>query len=380
MKRHHFSAYSKLLAIVFGISLALPYPSHGQMRIFDDFTDGDHADNSPLSWNLENWPGSSNVEISIKDSGLNISGQGGFPVFPTLDGRALITEDVSIRIQAQMTPEVYLAIYTRVSPPPNNAVYFGGVDQQGRIVSQEWDHAAQTVRYDMAIPSFALYDSDAFIQFDAIGDSLKVWVWPVDEEQPALPQLDTTDNSLTEGPNGIAFLSNSEVRDVSIRSFEMNVIRQNNPGDINGDGLVDVTDLNQVISDANTSDVYWLRSDTNGDFRVNTQDVHAWVKEITQTSIGDANLDGKFDSNDFVQVFTAGQYEDNIVANSTWDTGDWNGDQEFDTADFVAAFQDGGYESEANRVQSVPEPSINLLAIAFIMFVPARKIFGKKPV
>lgn len=144
--------------------------------------------------------------------------------------------------------------------------------------------------------------------------------------------------------------------------------------------MVDVTDLNQVISDANTSDVYWLRSDTNGDFRVNAQDVHAWVKEIKQTSIGDANLDGKFDSNDFVQVFTAGQYEDNIVANSTWDTGDWNGDQEFDTADFVAAFQDGGYESEANRVQSVPEPSMNLLVIAFIMFVPARRIFGKKSV
>lgn len=52
MKRHHFSAYSKLLAIVFGISLAFPYSSHGQMRIFDDFTDGDHADNSPLSWNI----------------------------------------------------------------------------------------------------------------------------------------------------------------------------------------------------------------------------------------------------------------------------------------------------------------------------------------
>lgn len=60
--------------------------------------------------------------------------------------------------------------------------------------------------------------------------------------------------------------------------------------------------------------------------------------------IGDANNDGYFNSADFVQVFQAGEFEDNIRGNSTFEDGDWNGDGEFDTSDFVAAFQSGDFE------------------------------------
>ena len=42
-------------------------------------------------------------------------------------------------------------------------------------------------------------------------------------------------------------------------------------------------------------------------------------------------------------VFQAGEYEDNLVGNSTWAEGDWNGDGEFDSADLVLAFQDNGF-------------------------------------
>ena len=55
--------------------------------------------------------------------------------------------------------------------------------------------------------------------------------------------------------------------------------------------------------------------------------------------MGDANLDGVFDSSDLVAVFIVGQYEDNVPQNSSWATGDWNCDQEFTTSDLVAAFQ-----------------------------------------
>ncbi len=56
---------------------------------------------------------------------------------------------------------------------------------------------------------------------------------------------------------------------------------------------------------------------------------------------GDANRDGQFDNNDLVVVATAGEFEDNLVGNSTWETGDWNGDGEFTTADLVLAFKLG---------------------------------------
>ncbi|MCA9198144.1 MAG: hypothetical protein KDA87_11420, partial [Planctomycetales bacterium] len=69
-------------------------------------------------------------------------------------------------------------------------------------------------------------------------------------------------------------------------------------------------------------------------------------------SIGDANLDGRFDSADLVLVFTAGGYEDNVLQNSNWDQGDWNCDGEFDSSDLVAAFQTGGYQNESRPLSA----------------------------
>ena len=63
--------------------------------------------------------------------------------------------------------------------------------------------------------------------------------------------------------------------------------------------------------------------------------------------VGDSNKDGTFDSGDLVRVFQAGQYEDGILGNSTFDDGDWNGDGEFDSGDLVFAFQSGTFASAA---------------------------------
>lgn len=54
---------------------------------------------------------------------------------------------------------------------------------------------------------------------------------------------------------------------------------------------------------------------------------------------GDVNADGRFDSADLIQVFLAGEYEDDVTGNSTFEDGDWNGDGEFDSADLVFAFR-----------------------------------------
>ncbi|MCA9201322.1 MAG: hypothetical protein KDA87_27465, partial [Planctomycetales bacterium] len=112
--------------------------------------------------------------------------------------------------------------------------------------------------------------------------------------------------------------------------------------------------------------------DVNHDGVVDLEDRTAWVKEVANTYFGDANLDGEFNSTDLVNVFAAGQYEDEIALNSTWATGDWNGDGEFDSSDLVKAFQDGGYEIGPQlAVPVVPEPSgglwLMLLALIVVM-------------
>jgi hypothetical protein len=70
---------------------------------------------------------------------------------------------------------------------------------------------------------------------------------------------------------------------------------------------------------------------------------------FAQRLVGDVNDDGRFDSRDFVLIFTAGEYEDGSNRNSTFEEGDWNGDGDFTTLDLVYAFQTGNYQREAIR-------------------------------
>ncbi len=131
----------------------------------------------------------------------------------------------------------------------------------------------------------------------------------------------------------------------------------NVPGDFDRDGQLTAADINR-LSDVARSGQNTAGFDLNSDNVVNNADREVWVNTLKKTYFGDANLDGQFNSSDFVSVFSAGQYEDGVAGNSTWERGDWNGDFEFDSADFVAAFQAGGYElGPRAAVSAVPEPS-----------------------
>ena len=58
---------------------------------------------------------------------------------------------------------------------------------------------------------------------------------------------------------------------------------------------------------------------------------------------GDANGDGLFNTQDLDQVFRFGEYEDDILGNSTFSEGDWNEDGDFTSEDLVLAFSQGYY-------------------------------------
>ncbi|MCA9172745.1 MAG: hypothetical protein KDB23_34030, partial [Planctomycetales bacterium] len=128
-------------------------------------------------------------------------------------------------------------------------------------------------------------------------------------------------------------------------------------GDFNNDGLVDHEDIDSLtfaIREGLNKPLFDLNSD--GD--LDGTDRAVWVNEVRRTFFGDANLDGEFNSADFVLVFQAGEYEDGVPMNSVWRTGDWNGDGDFDSSDFVTAFQSGGFEQGPRASTSaVPEPA-----------------------
>jgi hypothetical protein len=106
--------------------------------------------------------------------------------------------------------------------------------------------------------------------------------------------------------------------------------------------------------------VYATDLDGDGDVDVLSASVRddkiAWYENLSNPpirKIGDSNGDGIFNSSDLIVVFQAGEYEDGVPQNSTFEEGDWSGDHEFDTTDLVLAFQAGTYVNAARPAARV---------------------------
>ena len=139
------------------------------------------------------------------------------------------------------------------------------------------------------------------------------------------------------------------------------------PCDFDGDGELGLGDIQLLSTGIQAGDAAF---DVNGDGTTNVDDLNQFVtsSEKLNSYIGDANLDGEFNSSDFVLVFQGGLFETNQPA--SWRQGDWNADGVFGSGDFVAAFQDGGFELGAKAIATVPEPaSIVLLLIGLTTLI-----------
>jgi hypothetical protein len=135
-------------------------------------------------------------------------------------------------------------------------------------------------------------------------------------------------------------------------------------GDFNGNGILDAGDID-LLSDAIRLPDHSPAFDVDGNDVVDEADRDHWIHGLKFSYYGDSNLDGEFNSRDLTTIFQAAEYEDDVIANSTWATGDWNGDREFSSSDLVRAFQDAGYE-EGPRAAAVPEPTTSILWALFV--------------
>ena len=147
-------------------------------------------------------------------------------------------------------------------------------------------------------------------------------------------------------------------------------------GDYNENGLLDTGDLDLQASEGIAGGD--LSYDLNSDGVVNEADRVVWVNDLKNTWMGDADLNGEFDSGDLVAVFAEAKYETGEAAN--WAQGDWNGDQIFGSGDLVAAFSNAGYDTGPRpggpnpATAMVPEPSsIVLLLIGSLLMLRYRK-------
>ncbi len=139
-------------------------------------------------------------------------------------------------------------------------------------------------------------------------------------------------------------------------------------GDYNQNGELDAEDLDLQAAAIAVND---LQYDLNDDSTVDLDDRILWVRDLANTWMGDANLDGEFNSSDFVSVFTAGRFETGQTA--SWSHGDWNGDGLFTTSDFVVAFQGQGFEAGPRaNAEIVPEPASSVVGVLGLIWL----VFG----
>ncbi|MDG2382161.1 MAG: PEP-CTERM sorting domain-containing protein [Pirellulaceae bacterium] len=146
------------------------------------------------------------------------------------------------------------------------------------------------------------------------------------------------------------------------------------PGDFNLNTVLDAEDMD-LLSDAVRAGTNSPDFDLDNDNLVNEEDRRVWIEDLNNSYYGDSDLNGVFDSSDFVKVFTAGEYEDATPENSGWETGDWNGDRDFTSSDFVTAFQGAGFEAGPRlAVATVPEPSsLSLLLFGGLLLIRRRQ-------
>jgi hypothetical protein len=159
--------------------------------------------------------------------------------------------------------------------------------------------------------------------------------------------------------------SNHHIDNISIRT---NADASGGGGGLTGDfdqsGALDAPDIDDLTGQSaggTNNAVYDLNSDTF----VNEADVNVWISDLFNSWVGDANLDGEFNSGDLVAVLATGTYEADV--DSVWSSGDFNGDGRTNSTDLVAALAGGGYEAGPKAaVAAVPEPA-SLVAIGFAL-------------
>lgn len=131
------------------------------------------------------------------------------------------------------------------------------------------------------------------------------------------------------------------------------------PGDFNGDGLWTADDINRLVAELANATAN-LNYDVNGDGILNFSDLNAWLVVAGTNNLpsgnpymfGDANLDGNVDNQDFL-AWNANKF----MSVAAWTAGDFNADGSVDGQDFLAWNNNKFQSSDRLGTTVVPEPS-----------------------
>ena len=144
-------------------------------------------------------------------------------------------------------------------------------------------------------------------------------------------------------------------------------LASDSPGDFNGDGLYDCTDIDQLVAELSTGGND-LGFDVNGDNVIDQQDLRDWLAVAGEVNlgpgrsylVGDGNCDGTVDVSDF-NLWNSHKF----TATGYWSKGDYNADGSSDVSDFN--LWNTNKFTSSDSPMSVPEPSgLVLFGFAFL--------------
>ena len=250
---------------------------------FDDFSDGDPADGSPV-----NWLGVGDAEhagYTLTPEGLHV----GSATAADRDGTPYIYRDVSVRVQIKRTSnhtdgewESGLVCRWNDGGPGG---YWIEVRPPNRFLLGHRD------RYILrsAVLPFNVDEKELIIRVDMIGDQITCWCWPADEPMPDEPQITLVEDvvpdgmfALYAGTGGYGGTEGGQAiyRWVEVVSLEVPIV------DFNGNGKVDIKDLLKVIQ-------YWNQNepsvDINHDGTVDDKDL-VILMDYWQQDVNDPTL------------------------------------------------------------------------------------------
>jgi hypothetical protein len=175
---------------------------------------------------------------------------------------------------------------------------------------------------------------------------------------------------ISEGPGGPVFgdlaTGNFEwvVFDQTQNTLGLTPLYPNAPGDYNGDGSLTCADVNMLIA-AKISGQSTGFFDLNGDDVVNQTDLNLWITDLKDTLPGDANFDRVVDGTDF------GIWNSNKFTHTAdWCRGDFNGDGAVDGSDY-GVWNTNKFRTAPDR-SLVPEPTGALWGICMAVIAKAQ--------
>jgi hypothetical protein len=343
-----------------------------QEAFFDDFGDGDIRDNSPVTWS----PLGSST-LTVEDGDLVVSGNFGLFGLSFSGARVLDRQfgDVSLRTQAALNSADWIALTVRDAMNPITRQYVGDISRNGHINVGSLNGGPPTWAVQALPTGLNPGQEDVVLQIDAIGDDISFWAWASDEDMPSEPLFTYKDSRIDGGIVTVNFgsLTNQDTSGVLrfVQVDTKSISDPFSPGDFDHDGLLDVSDIDALTSQS-AGGQNNVTYDLNNDALVNESDVAVWVMDLKSTWIGDADLNGVFNSADLINVLAAGTYETDIP--SVWSAGDFNGDGRTDSGDLIVALADGGYEQGPRAAaNAVPEPQSFLVLMMGLFGVAIRR-------